>query len=1226
MMKILTTNGCQSSPEEFVEHLVVVSLKWQNFEILFFNDILRCPNFPVPKLLVPKLPGAQTSPRRCEKTCARSGRSDSLRKLDTRSGRSDSLRTMWAILKAAALFYFLIPCTNENALKEVGDFMQEFASLTDSSAEVLDKLALIGSGTFSLLKFAGPIAQIVHAGISAVLSADSEESVAINNLQSTITDKFAKLSRKIDDVIARREYSAAMNTYGLLISLNLGQLEHMMSSAISTGSKRYVEAFTHTCQHREHTPGSLLKWINSSTNTNCRRPSKSEAEVYTKAYQLIGKVTERLAGEQSSALLRSEDYTLWKTDMLIKFTDLPLKVARKHLLVIEKALTALNFTKVMTVTDLSQRFAGVLTNTAFGVGDLFAETHRRRRSGTYFECFLRTIATRFERRREPLIDISGIIVTDVIRLQLIGIMCASVVAKGDSIYYERELEVHDQLTRDIANGMRMWILAELDSAWPEIITTHCSDAMGSNDEPINENKYEKLAAHIRHAANERGNQNFLHQIIVAPLWEEPFFLKECNAETCVSYSKRGVRVLITRFNESDEQLPSRLVLSQDWIKDNRHTIQSEIKNQLNLLGGKANLSLILSNVSKKFKRKHLTGIYLWRNLLFLHNRKWFAKECVIPVGIAGTSIQGTSAYDNNTETFDEPKFALSGHPSIVRFCHAAQLGGGGSAEQKRRPPSPSQHHFAEFLVLTELCAGGPLIDVMRRGPFSVEQVCKIFHATAQAVLHMHDRNPPITHRDIKSLRKSLFIRNSRRKLDEPVLSADQMLVLLNEQPSMTIPGQRVAAATHSEPPSGSAAPATAATSTSSTTATGNNNASFLMDQGLSLLKTLKEKSSAATMLSDQFKAQLGLHQSPAQSRAESSRAKNGGGAAAKIAPPRPPAPPLFTTRPVQRMFVEENGAASDSDHRLNLNADTKQSKQQQQRRTTQTPVDDFFSSLAWEADSGSRSSKDRSHRLHHQRHEQEQNLLSSEPDICFGPNLLENARGEQQQRVVVDVPVPSAADQLLLLLHDEQQSTIPAGRQRATANVQPTEILTNPGGEPLQAETFGAASSLLSDAATTTSSSSTTTTTAATDNASDPKKSQKAGGNFDDILSSVYGFTSSTKLSTRSLADMSKESDNRDMDPLSIQIRDWTSGKERNIRALLGSLNAVLWPEAAQALKQPTVAELYVAENIRKHYLRACLVVHPDKQHPGSVHIPLARAIFTELNNAWTEFQRNNDF
>ncbi|KAL3124838.1 hypothetical protein niasHT_010378 [Heterodera trifolii] len=63
------------------------------------------------------------------------------------------------------------------------------------------------------------------------------------------------------------------------------------------------------------------------------------------------------------------------------------------------------------------------------------------------------------------------------------------------------------------------------------------------------------------------------------------------------------------------------------------------------------------------------------------------------------------------------------------------------------------------------------------------------------------------------------------------------------------------------------------------------------------------------------------------------------------------------------------------------------------------------------------------------------------------------------------------------------------------------------------------------------------------------------------------------------------------------KILDWTSGKERNIRALLGAA-------------------------VKKQYHRACLVVHPDKL-VGSVHEPLAKAIFTELNDAWTEFQKN---
>uniref|UniRef100_A0A915CX43 Uncharacterized protein n=1 Tax=Ditylenchus dipsaci TaxID=166011 RepID=A0A915CX43_9BILA len=81
---------------------------------------------------------------------------------------------------------------------------------------------------------------------------------------------------------------------------------------------------------------------------------------------------------------------------------------------------------------------------------------------------------------------------------------------------------------------------------------------------------------------------------------------------------------------------------------------------------------------------------------------------------------------------------LNGHPSIVSFCQASQIA-----------PKQTNHGRAEFLLLTELCSGGPLLNVLQKKVFSAEQICKIFHAAANAVHHMHDRNPPITHRDIK---------------------------------------------------------------------------------------------------------------------------------------------------------------------------------------------------------------------------------------------------------------------------------------------------------------------------------------------------------------------------------------------------------------------------------------------------------------------------------------------
>ena len=79
-------------------------------------------------------------------------------------------------------------------------------------------------------------------------------------------------------------------------------------------------------------------------------------------------------------------------------------------------------------------------------------------------------------------------------------------------------------------------------------------------------------------------------------------------------------------------------------------------------------------------------------------------------------------------------FQLSGHPAIVRYITAAQHKAQGRAE---------------FSLLTELCSGGPLIDVMQRQRLAPEHVIKIFYALCSAVHHMHDRNPPITHRDIK---------------------------------------------------------------------------------------------------------------------------------------------------------------------------------------------------------------------------------------------------------------------------------------------------------------------------------------------------------------------------------------------------------------------------------------------------------------------------------------------
>ncbi|KAK6040110.1 DnaJ domain protein [Cooperia oncophora] len=116
------------------------------------------------------------------------------------------------------------------------------------------------------------------------------------------------------------------------------------------------------------------------------------------------------------------------------------------------------------------------------------------------------------------------------------------------------------------------------------------------------------------------------------------------------------------------------------------------------------------------------------------------------------------------------------------------------------------------------------------------------------------------------------------------------------------------------------------------------------------------------------------------------------------------------------------------------------------------------------------------------------------------------------------------------------------------------------------------------------------------------------------------GFTATSKNVNRTLGDLKKAEEVKHMDPVAEKIYNWTGGKERNIRALLSSLNDVLW-EGAENWQQPRMGDLLSASQVKRSYYKACLVVHPDKQ-VGEPHEMLARAIFTELNDAWNAFEQ----
>ncbi|XP_018398325.1 PREDICTED: cyclin-G-associated kinase isoform X1 [Cyphomyrmex costatus] len=83
---------------------------------------------------------------------------------------------------------------------------------------------------------------------------------------------------------------------------------------------------------------------------------------------------------------------------------------------------------------------------------------------------------------------------------------------------------------------------------------------------------------------------------------------------------------------------------------------------------------------------------------------------------------------------------LSNHPNIIQFLYAQRL-------------ERDERKGYEYLVVTELCPGGTIADILRNvsvNTLTLAQVCKIAYQATRAIHHMHSQQPePLVHRDIK---------------------------------------------------------------------------------------------------------------------------------------------------------------------------------------------------------------------------------------------------------------------------------------------------------------------------------------------------------------------------------------------------------------------------------------------------------------------------------------------
>ena len=128
-----------------------------------------------------------------------------------------------------------------------------------------------------------------------------------------------------------------------------------------------------------------------------------------------------------------------------------------------------------------------------------------------------------------------------------------------------------------------------------------------------------------------------------------------------------------------------------------------------------------------------------------------------------------------------------------------------------------------------------------------------------------------------------------------------------------------------------------------------------------------------------------------------------------------------------------------------------------------------------------------------------------------------------------------------------------------------------------------------------------------------------ASDTFNDLLGG-FTATSSNANESKSIGEMKKKEEMKQMTPTEAKVFAWKDGKSRNLRALLCSLDKILWEGAKW--QQCGMHQLVSENDVNKMYKKAVLAVHPDRQR-GTENEELATALQKELNDAWAEYKKD---
>ncbi|KAL3118484.1 hypothetical protein niasHT_008716 [Heterodera trifolii] len=378
---------------------------------------------------------------------------------------------------------------------------------------------------------------------------------------------------------------------------------------------RDKESFIDGCRGRVGTsPYHVLIRMKRNLVEQCHLPSQEELERYAAILELFQKIEQR-----HHHLLNHNDVLLVKKYKSIKSS------------ILAKAAVAPMQEKLNTILNSASSAEEVWQ----ALNKLESDFHYANNT-----CWIQSIAASNEWKREPVFHFARIVCLELMKASLIASHCVNFIYPGQPI--EDKLREIELMLQEIATYLADWVAKLLEITWPTFSRTRAISAIGNLDIKESKEKYQTVAEKIMKEVDQYGEKKYDYTVIVLPNWTNPEAMAIiCEANSCfelIDVKKVNVIVVQIEDNEANYELACKAAA---WFMPQikakmMHTIRVWWDRKTDL-DRKTDIKLI--DLAKELKQ----SLQYYRNLVLIHNWKFFSSAATITLGVAKTYFKSVMA-------------------------------------------------------------------------------------------------------------------------------------------------------------------------------------------------------------------------------------------------------------------------------------------------------------------------------------------------------------------------------------------------------------------------------------------------------------------------------------------------------------------------------------------------------------------------------------------------------